>query len=299
MKLSLDALLVLDSIEREGSFAAAAQTLHRVPSAITYTIQKLEQDLGVGLFDRSGHRARLTSAGQMLLKDGRRLLDAAAHLEERVQKQAIGWETELRITHSDLTPFAGILPLIEEFDALSSITRLRFQNEVYGGVWDALVDGRCSLALGATEVPPAGQFVQKPLGNVEFVFVVAPQHPLAKMEDPLSSATLRQHRAVAVGDTSRRLPPRSSSILDGQDVLTVSTMQEKVAVQLAGLASGFIPKSLASSYIQQGLLIEKKVEESKPLVRLYYAWKETEPGHALTWFLNKLTDPVVRAALVC
>lgn len=298
MKLSLDALLVLDSIEREGSFAAAAQALHRVPSAMTYTVQKLEQDLGIVLFDRSGHRARLTGVGQMLLKDGRRLLDAASLLEERVKKQAIGWEPELRIALNELVPFSGMLPLLEEFDRLSCISRLRFQREVFGGVLDALVDGRCDLALGVTEAS-AGQFGQKALGNVEFIYVVAPQHPLAAAKEPLSSETLRQHRAVAVGDTSRRLPPRNSSILEGQDVITVPSMQEKLALQLTGLGSGFIPKSLADVYIQQGLLIEKKVEEPKPLVRLYYAWKESEPGHALTWFLDKLADPAIRATLVC
>src|SRR5690348_836776 len=105
MKLSLDALLVLDTIDREGSFAAAAQALYRVPSAITYTVQKLEQDLKIALFDRSGHRAKLTPAGQMLLQDGRRLLDAAATLEERIQKQASGWESELRIVVNELVPF--------------------------------------------------------------------------------------------------------------------------------------------------------------------------------------------------
>ncbi|WP_230369313.1 LysR family transcriptional regulator [Paludibacterium denitrificans] len=60
MKLSPDALLVLDAIARNGSFSAAAEELHRVPSTITYTIQKLEQDLDIAIFDRSGHRARLT-----------------------------------------------------------------------------------------------------------------------------------------------------------------------------------------------------------------------------------------------
>ena len=54
MKLSLDALSVLDTIDRKGSFAAAAEELHRVPSAITYQVQKLEQDLDVLLFDRRG-----------------------------------------------------------------------------------------------------------------------------------------------------------------------------------------------------------------------------------------------------
>ena len=68
MRLTLDALIVLDAIDRKGSFAAAAEELHRVPSAITYTIQKLEQGLDVVLFDRSGHRAHLTPAGRKLLE---------------------------------------------------------------------------------------------------------------------------------------------------------------------------------------------------------------------------------------
>ncbi|UGA36527.1 LysR family transcriptional regulator [Chromobacterium haemolyticum] len=84
MKLSLDALLVLDAIDNHGSFAAAADALFRVPSAVTYTVQKLEQSLGVQIYDRSGHRARLTPAGERLLKDGRHLLDAARQLELRV-----------------------------------------------------------------------------------------------------------------------------------------------------------------------------------------------------------------------
>ena len=77
LKLSIEALEVIDAIARKGSFAAAAEALYRVPSALTYTVQKLESDLGVQLFDRSGHRATLTEAGAELLKEGRYLLEAA------------------------------------------------------------------------------------------------------------------------------------------------------------------------------------------------------------------------------
>ncbi len=101
MRLSLDALLVLDSIARNGSFAAAAEELHRVPSAITYSIQKLEQDLAICLFDRSGHRAKLTAIGQALLEEGRQLLACASQLEQKMHSLASGWEPELRIAVSD------------------------------------------------------------------------------------------------------------------------------------------------------------------------------------------------------
>src|SRR5260370_375245 len=78
MSLSLESLQVLDAIDRKGSFAAAAEDLHRVPSAITYSVRQLEESLGIEIFDRTGHRAVLTEAGREVLSEGRKLLRAAA-----------------------------------------------------------------------------------------------------------------------------------------------------------------------------------------------------------------------------
>lgn len=68
--LTLEALRVMDAIDRRGSFAAAADELGRVPSALSYTMQKLEEELDVVLFDRSGHRTKFTNVGRMLLERG-------------------------------------------------------------------------------------------------------------------------------------------------------------------------------------------------------------------------------------
>src|SRR5438445_7196556 len=97
MNLTLEAILILDTIDRKGSFAAAAAALDRVPSALTYNVRKLEDELDVLLFDRRGHRAKLTPAGLELLQEGRHLLRAAEELEQRVKRTATGWEVELRI----------------------------------------------------------------------------------------------------------------------------------------------------------------------------------------------------------
>src|SRR5688572_33390864 len=93
MRLSLDSLQVIDAIDRKGSFAGAATELHRVPSAITYSIRQLEEGLGVELFDRRGHRAVLTDAGRELLRQGRRLLGAAADLGGRGPRVGRGRES--------------------------------------------------------------------------------------------------------------------------------------------------------------------------------------------------------------
>jgi DNA-binding transcriptional LysR family regulator len=86
LRISLDALQVLDAIARCGSFAAAGEVLHRTTSTMSYTVRKLEGDLGVKVFDRSGHRATLTEAGRLLLDEGRAILDAAQSVERRVRE---------------------------------------------------------------------------------------------------------------------------------------------------------------------------------------------------------------------
>ena len=295
MRISLDALLVLDSIARNGSFAAAGEELHRVPSAITYTIQKLEQDLEVKLFDRSGHRARLTDAGEALLRDGRHLLRAATELENRVKHVATGWETELRIAVDDLVPTERLFPLLKDFYRDASGTRIRLAMEVLGGCWDALLSGRADLVIGAPgDAPPEGLLAVEPMGSFEFVFVVSPDHPLAGLSDPLSAQDILRHRAVSAADTSRSLPPRSSGLLDGQDALTVPTMRAKVSAQIAGLGAGYLPLLWAAPHIAAGRLVKKEVEGSKSKTNVYLAWHPRQAGKALKWFIERLRDKAVQ-----
>lgn len=102
--LTLEALRVMDAIDRRGSFAAAADELGRVPSALSYTMQKLEEELDVVLFDRSGHRTKFTNVGRMLLERGRVLLEAADKLTTDAEALARGWETHLTLVTEALVP---------------------------------------------------------------------------------------------------------------------------------------------------------------------------------------------------
>src|SRR5688572_24870359 len=173
MRISLDSLLVIDAIERKGSFAAAAHELHRVPSAVTYAVQKLEEDLDVLLFDRRGHRAALTAAGRELLNEGRHILRAAGELEAHVKRVATGWEAELRIAFDDIIPTGAILQVAQRFHQQDCGTRLRINEEVFGGCWDALASGRVDLIIGAPgEGPAGGGYTTRFLGDVEWLFAV-------------------------------------------------------------------------------------------------------------------------------
>jgi DNA-binding transcriptional LysR family regulator len=293
--LSLEALQVLDSIDRKGSFAAAAAELHRVPSAVTYAVQKLEQDLGVALYDRSGHRARLTAAGEELLKEGRQLLRAADELECRVKRAATGWETELRIAYDDIIPIESVYPLMEDFyraNAARGGTRLRLTAEVLAGSWDALVSGRADLVIGAPgDGPAGGGYTARPLPlNVEMVFVVARDHPLAKVAEPLRASDILAHRAISVADSSRDLPPRTVGLLSGQDVLTVPNMRAKAAAQIRGLGVGYLPLHIVLPDLQAGRMVLKQIEDPRPAMTFYTAWHTNQPGKALRWFIKRIDE---------
>ncbi len=290
--ISLDALLVLDAIARRGSFAAAAEELHRVPSSVTYAIHKLEESLGVTLFDRRGHRARLTAAGKALLRDGRDLLTMADGVVRNVQRIATGWEAELRIAVGDLVPYEKVLDLCTAFYRVAPDTRLRLSTEVLGGAWDALVTGRADLAIGATgEGPPSGGYTLRPLGEVEFVFVVAPHHPLADAPEPLTHDLIRRYRAVAAADSSRGLPPRTVGLLPGQNVFTVPDLNIKRQAQKRGLGVGYLPRHLVAGDIAAGELVVKATEDgSSTRHTIYYAWRTRHQGEALLWFKEQLAN---------
>lgn len=298
IKISIDSLEVLDAIARKGSFAAAAESLFRVPSAITYTVRKLEDDLGVALFNRSGHRAELTEAGTELLREGRFLLNAASELETHVKLIASGVETELTIAVSELFSLDALYKILHGFYAQNFNTRLKIIREVYGGCWDALVSDRAAIAVGAPgEGPPGGHYTSKPLGTLEFHYAMAVNHPLAELNEPLQDLDIIKYRAVVAADSSRSLAPLTSGVLAGQDVLTVPDMQAKLQAQITGLGVGYLPQRMAQQHVMSGELIIKSTTEPKPKITSYLAW-QNKGGKAQQWLIEQFKQLTLNELLM-
>src|SRR5690606_28284291 len=102
-----------------------------------------------------------------------------------------------------LLPLDGLAEDIHAFYQTTCQTRLRLLQETLAGSWEALLDGRADLLVGAAaQGPPGGGYVSEPLGVVSFVFAVAPGHPLAAMPEPLAPADLLAHRAISAADSA-------------------------------------------------------------------------------------------------
>lgn len=326
--LTPENLALLDTVARLGSFAAAARELALVPSALTYRIRRMEDALDVLLFDRSSREARITTAGQELLAAGAQLLLDVDAIASRVKRVATGWEAQLTLTVDGILNRTIVLELIEAFYTLNPSThvhapiggpptRIRMLDGVLSGTWESLLTGQSDLALGGVIDQPAATGLQvRPMGEVPFVFAVAPHHPLARARQPLADAVVRRHRAVAVADTAVRLAPVTVGLLPGQDVLTVPNLHTKLDAQLRGLGCGFLPLPMAQPYLDTGRLVALTVQQTRRPARVVYGWRgvgtpeapqraektdgkfTARHGHALRWWLQQLESPVTRAALL-
>jgi DNA-binding transcriptional LysR family regulator len=313
--LTPDALTMMDVIAKAGSFAAAARELGKVPSALTYSVRQLEDALDVLLFDRKSGQAVLTAAGEELLREGRRLLAEMDAVANRVRRVACGWETQLSVAADGVISRITLFELCEAFFALRPVegsdegpgSRLRLRTEVLGGTWEALLSGEADLAIGVGDgvTPPVG-IEMKPLGEIEFLFAVAPHHPLAAATQPIPDDELLRHRAVAVADSARRQEPLSYNLLPGQDVFTVATVQAKVEAQVRCLGCGFLAEPIAREHIRAGRLVVKATQRDNPRAPLHYAWRagaapdprKPPQGLALGWWLQQLESPATRRALL-
>jgi DNA-binding transcriptional LysR family regulator len=299
--LTPELLEMVSLIARTGSFAAAARALGKVPSAVTYSIRQLEEQLDVLLFDRRSRQARLTPAGAELVQEGDRLLAELDTVAQRIKRVATGWEPVLNIAVDSIITEATILDLIAEFLALKPPTRIRLERETLSGTWEALVSSRADLAIGVADqpAPPAG-IQSAPLGEVPFLFVVAPDHPLADVAGAISDELLMPHRMVALADSAQHMTPMTIGLLPGQDVLTVPSMALKIEAQIRGLGCGYLPEPLIRAELKAGRLIEKlRIPQRRPAL-LSYAWRVggREPGPAQRWWLDRLASERTREALI-
>ncbi len=298
-----EALRMLQAVASEGSLAGAARKLGVVPSALTYRVRQIEDGLDVLLFDRSARKAKLTDAGRELMDEAQRILGQLDTLAQRVKRVATGWEPQLTIAVGGLVSQRTVMELCEKFFALNPPTQLKIRVENLSGAWEALESGLADLTIGSVDEPSGSvQIVSKPLGDVPFVFAVAPHHALAAMPEPLRDEVIAQHRAVAVADSARKGPTITVGLLPGQRVLTVADMQSKLDAQLRGLGCGFLPQCMAQPYIDTGRLVVKRTSRSGRVAKLGYGWRaaprQAPLGKALTWWIAQLQSPTTRSALL-
>ena len=257
--LSLDQLRVFVTIAESGSFSRAGRQLGRAQSAISQAIATLEDHQGVELFDRSGHRPRLTEAGRVLLEQARLVLLSASRFEAVAAGMRVGLEPELAIA---IDPFVPTTPLIASLSALNLTypdLPVRFSTEGLGGALRRLRDG--SAAIGVCLLLPTvpDDIVAYPLLQIRIQPVVAPEHRLAKLGRPATQVDLEPHVQLVLSDPVDTAGP--SYGISSARLWRFVDIARRLDFVLAGFGWCRMPQHLVAEHIAAGRLVALELEE--------------------------------------
>jgi DNA-binding transcriptional LysR family regulator len=257
-RITLDQWAALVAVVDNGGHAQASRALHRTQSTVTYTINKLEDQLGVPLFERQGRRSVLTPAGQVLYRRGRALLVEAGRLERSAAELAQGWEPEVRLAVEIIFPTWLLLDCLAAFGRERPETRIELVESVLAGTDEALLEGRVDLAIGS--VVPGG-FVGEPLMPIRFICAAAPTHPLHQLDRELTLDDLREHRHLVIRDSGTRRT-RSGGWLN-ENRWTVSHKATSIRAACMGLGYAWFPEESIREELREQRLRPLRLAEGR------------------------------------
>lgn len=252
MDTTLDAWEILQTVVQLGGFAPAAEKLNRSQSTISYAIGRLQDQLGVRLFEIQGRKAQLTEIGRALLADVEPHLAGFQQLEERARLMASGGASEVRLSVDSIFPDDRL------FAALASFSRIfpHVKPKLWQGTFLS-ADSEISLhnaQLCVTGLMSREIFV-KPILVIGMIAVVRHDHPILSIRRRLARVDLMQYSLVTIeGTASGRLKQQPQ--LPAQRVLPVSTIESAIAAVRSGLCFGWLPKYRIQHEIDSGDFVE-------------------------------------------
>lgn len=271
-RISLDHWNALISVVESGTYARAAERVHRSQSTLSYAIQKLERLLGVQVFQLHGRKAVLTSTGELLYRRAKALVEEAARLEHAAADLAAGWEAEIRLAVDTVFPTWLLLKCFEAFAAEQPEIRIELYETVLGGHEEALTERKVELSIGS--VVPAG-FLGDPIMRMRFVCVAAPAHELHALGRPLTVEDLRAHRHLVIRDSSA-LRTRTGGWLNERR-WTVSDKATSMRAVLMGLGYSWYPEDSVREELRSGVLKALPLREgAERFASLYLVFADRE-----------------------
>ncbi|KGP62569.1 LysR family transcriptional regulator [Legionella norrlandica] len=237
-KVTLEQWRVLQTVIDEGSFAKAAAKLHKSQSNISYTVAKLQEMLGLQLFQVEGRRAVLTEQGMEILKLSRQITRAARNVENAAHNLKLNYEKSLRLAVDEIFPSSVLMAVLQEFSKKNKNTKLIINHGLLSGPSDQLINGEAELAI-ISKVPEG--YTGNKLMDVDFI-------PYAHKDNPLHQhlvtvEDLYEERYIIAQDSGIN-KKRSEGWLGSEFHWKVSTLEMKIQCVVYGIGFAWLPKQI-------------------------------------------------------
>lgn len=281
-RVTLEQWRAFQAVVEYGGYAQAAKNIHKTQSTISYSVQRLEQVLGVKVLEVKGRKAHLTKEGEVLLRRSRQLMENALSLEKVAENMSRGIEARIDISVDVVFPYSELLCVLAQFSQSYPETRVELVESVLSGGQDLLVSGQLDLLVSANV--PQG-FVGEPLLRLEFVCVASPNHFLNKLGRKVELQDLKQQRQIVTRDSGpqRRL---SAPWLEAEQRWTVTNLTTSIKALKQGLGFAWVPKLQIENDLRAGSLVALDMEEGgSRFGYLYLIYKDKDAAGPATGFL--------------
>ncbi|CAM3224182.1 LysR family transcriptional regulator [Pseudomonas plecoglossicida] len=279
-RVTLDQWRTLQAVVDHGGFAQAAEALHRSQSSVSYTVARMQEQLGVPLLRIDGRKAVLTEAGNVLLRRSRHLVKQASQLEDLAHHMEQGWEAEVRVVVDAAYPSARLVRALAAFMPQSRGCRVRLREEVLSGVEEVMHEGIADLAISSYSI---GGYLGAELSAVEFVAVAHPEHSLHRLGRELTFQDLESQLQVVIRD-SGRAQPRDVGWLGAEQRWTVGSLGTAATFVSSGLGFAWLPRHMIERELRDGVLKPLPLDQGGSRHPLFYPLfeqgKDPGPGHA-------------------
>lgn len=286
LRATLDQWRTLQAVIECGGFAQAAQALCCSQSSISYTLARLQEQLGMALLRIEGRKAVLTEAGAIMLRRSRQLLQQASQLEHFAEQWQQGWEAEIRLLVDTTYPSSWLTQALSAFLPQSRGCQLRLHECPATVIDESLRNGQTHLAISPLLDPENPGFE---LGRVRLQAVAHPSHPLHRLGRLLSQDDLAMQVHIRVQTGAHPFKPLPGERLNNS--WTVSCPGSAIRMACKGLGFAWLPSHLIQHELDSGQLQPLSLAQGGPRYQSFYLYCRSQtPGPATEALIQLLKE---------
>lgn len=299
MDLDVRDLELIEAIGRHETLTAAARQLYVSQPALSQRLTKLEQRLGVALFDRAGRKLVPTRAGDRAIQAAHTALTGLRLAEHDIRAIRDGRSEPVRVASQCTTNYYWLAPILADYRAQLPGSEVRVDAAAADAPIEMLLAERIDVALVSKLDVQMDRVRLHRLFDDELVTLVAPDHPWADGRAIGATDFASQHLVLFESYDPARSPAVPLPLPLGATPGSLSTppVNSDVIVELvaAGDAVTVLPSWIARPYLEAGRVVAAAVGP-EPQVRTWYCatrhGERPEPVEVFT----RVLDEHLRAA---
>jgi DNA-binding transcriptional LysR family regulator len=286
--LDINQLEVLIAVAEERGFSRAADRLFRTQPAVSQAIRRLENEIGVPLFDRSSKDGTLTDAGHVLLTFAHQILTHRRDAHEAIKELKGLHRGKVTISANEYT-VTYLLPLISSYRARHPHVKVEVRRAMASRIPSEVLAREVEIGIISFRSSDSA-LKAIPVGADEIALVVSPKHPLAGrkavsvselgLESFIAHNVKSPYRDRVVQSFEKYRTPLNISM----EMPTLEAIKRLVERDM-GVA--LIPRMAAQTEIKLGQIVALKVNEMRLERKLYLIHRKgAKLSHAARAFLN-------------